>query len=394
MSLIRIARYTIVILSTLMLLLLIWQFSSAILLFLLSLAVAAALRPVINTITGRNVPKRLALGIVYSLLIAAIAGSVLLVTPVVLEELETATDDFVLNYDHAKVEWPQQGTIFQQTLAEQLPPSADFYQALTSPAGVPALASVFGLAQNFFSTLGQMAIIIILSLYWSADQFRFERLGLSLLPEEYHTRALHVWRSVESGVGSYLRSELVQSVFTGFLLWLGFSVLGIRYPVLLALWGAIVRLIPWFGALIAVLPALFIGIGISSTVGILATIYTISILLFLNLVIEPRFFPRNKYSSLLIVLFVIGLAETFGFIGVVLAPPLAVAMQILFQHLYPFPESLASSEASEEMAEIRKRLLDLRRRFQSSSRKQGTVRLIDRLQRLVYRTSDILQEEY
>jgi len=376
-----------------MILLLIWQFSSAILLFLLSLALAAALRPVINTITGRNVPKRLALGIVYSLLIGAIASSILLIAPALLDELQRATDDFVANYDRAKAEWPQQGTAFQQALAEQLPPSADFYQALTSPEGVPALAGMFGIAQNFFSTLGQIALIIILSLYWSVDQFRFERLGLSLLPEEHHPKALHAWRSMESGVGAYLRSELIQSVLTGLLLWLGFSVLGIRYPTLLALWGAIVRLIPWFGALIAVLPALFIGIGISSTVGILATAYTIGILLFLKLVIEPRFFPRNKYSSLLVVLFVIALAETFGFIGVVLAPPLAVAVQILFQHLYPFPETTIANEASEEVVDIRRRLLEIRRRMQDS-RKRESMRFVERLQRLLRRTTDYLQEEY
>lgn len=390
---IRIARYTVVVLTTLMLLLLLWQFGSAIVLFLLSLAVAAALRPVISTITGRKVPKRLALGIVYALLVAAIASFFLLITPALLEELQTATDDFVSNYDRAKAEWPQRGTVFQQALAEQLPPSADFYQALTSPEGVPALEGVFGIAQNFFSTLGQIAIILILSLYWSADQFRFERLGLSLLSEEHHPKALHVWRSVESGVGSYLRSELIQSVLTGLLLWLGYSALGIRYPILLALWGAIVRLIPWFGALIAVLPALFIGIGVSSTVGILATVYTLGVQLFLYLVIGPRFFPRNKYSSLLIVLFVIALAETFGFIGVVLAPPLAVAVQILFQHLYPFPELTFTSEVAEEVTDIRKRLIDLRRRFQNS-RKRESIRLVERLARLVRRTTDYLQEEY
>ena len=390
---IRIVRYTVVVLGTLMILLLVWQFSFAIVLFLLSLALAAALRPVINAITGRNVPKRLALGIVYSLLIAAIASSILLISPPLLDELERVTDDFMASYDRAKTEWPQEGTVFQQTLVEQLPPSADFYQALISERGVPAIAVVFGVAQNFLEILGRIAIIIVLSLYWSADQFRFERFGLSLLPEEHHPKALHVWRSVESGVGSYLQSELVQSVLTGLLLWLGFSVLGIRYPVLLALWGAIVRLIPWFGALIAVLPALFIGIGISSTVGILATAYTIGVLLFLNLVIEPRFFPRNKYSALLVVLFVIALSQTFGFIGVILAPPLAVAVQILFRHLYPFPEATVTNEASEEIAEIRKRLLEIRRRIQNSRRRES-MRLVERLQRLLRQTTDYLQEEY
>ena len=194
-------------------------------------------------------------------------------------------------------------------------------------------------------------------------------------------------------MGEYLLSELVQIVLAGFLLWLGFSVLGIRYPVLLALWGAIVRLIPWFGALIAVLPALFIGIGISSTVGVVATLYTVGVLLALKLVIEPRFFPRHKYSSLLVVLFVVALAETFGFIGVVLAPPLAVAIQILFQHLYSLPELTSTKEASEEVSGIRIRLLELRRRIQSSRKREG-MRLVERLQRLVRRTTDYLQEEY
>jgi len=389
---IRLIRYTFVVLTTLMILLLIWQFISAIVLFLLSLAVAAALRPLINSITGKYMPKRIALGVVYSLLVATILGSFWMIGTPLLDELQMATDDSIVAYDRLKAEWPQSGTVFQQTLAERLPNSADLYRILISERGIPALAGVIGVAQNFFSTLGQTAIILILSLYWSADQFRFERLGLSLLPQEHHPRALHIWRSMETGVGEYLRSELIQSVLTGLLLWLGFTVLGIRYPILLALWGAIVRLIPWFGALIAVLPALVIGIGISSTVGIWATVYTIGILLTLKLVIEPRFFPRYKYSALLIVLFVIALAETIGWIGVVLAPLLTVAVQILFQNLYALPE-LTASEVSEEVASIRKRLLELRRRIQNS-RKQESRHLVKQLQRLMRRTTDYLQEEY
>jgi predicted PurR-regulated permease PerM len=159
----------------------------------------------------------------------------------------------------------------------------------------------------------------------------------------------------------------------------------------LALWGAIVRLIPWFGALIAVLPALFIGIGISSLLGILATLYTVGILLTLKLIIEPRFFSRHKYSSLLVVLFVIALAQAFGFIGVVLAPPLAVAVQILFQHLYPFATPTVPTEISDQTTSIKERLLQVRRRVQNANQREA-VRLVARLQRLVNRTTDYLQE--
>jgi predicted PurR-regulated permease PerM len=387
----RIVRYTVIVVTTLTVLLLLWQFGISIVLFLLSLAVAAALRPVISSITGRNVPKRLALGIVYFLLIAAILGALLLISQPFLNDLQTATDDFVANYERAKADWPLHGTLFQQALVQQLPPSTELYATLTSTGGIPVLEGVFGIAQNFFSLLGRIAIVIVLSLYWTADQFRFERFGLSLIPQEHHSKALHVWRSVETGVGAYLRSEIVQSALAGILLWLVYSMLGIRYPTLLAGWGAIARLIPWFGAVIAVLPALVIGIGVSSTVGLLATIYTIAVLLILKLIIEPRFFLRSKYSSLLIVLFVIALAEAFGFIGVVLAPPLAVAIQILFQHLYQFPSPTFSSEMTEHVVDIKERLLQLKRRLQNS-RNRESMRLADRLQRLVDRASDQLQE--
>ena len=387
----RIIRYSIVIVTTLMLLLLVWQFSTAIVVFLLSLAVAAALRPLISSLISGKVPKWLALGIVYTLLILVIISALLLISQPFFDELQKATNDFLANYDRAKALWPQQGTLFQKTLAGQLPPSAELYQALTSENGIPALTSFFGVAQNIFDVLSKIMLVIVLSLYWSADQFRFERLALSLLPREYHPRALHIWRTIETEVGAYLRSEIVQSILAGLLLWLGYSALGIRYPTLLALWGAVARLIPWFGALIAVLPALFIGIGISTTVGIVATIYTIGILITLIVIVEPRFFPRHKYSSLLIVLFVIALSEAFGFIGVVLAPLLAVAVQILFQQLSPSLTPAFSTEASEQATDIKIRLLDLKRRIQNSHNRES-MRLVGRLHGLVNRINDYLQE--
>lgn len=386
----RVIRYATIVVITLAGLLLLWQFGIAIVLFLLSLAVAAALRPLIGSLMGRRVSKRLALAIVYSLLVASIVGALFLVTPRILEELQTASDDLIASYDRAKTEWPVRGTLFQQTLAEQLPPSADLYEAMVSGEGIPALQGVFGIAQNFFSILGNIAIVLILSLYWSTDQLRFERLGLSLLPAEYHSKALHTWRSIESGVGAYLRSEFFQSVLAGLFLWTIYLALDIKYPTLLALWGAAVRLIPWFGALMAVLPALFVAIGSSPIVGLVASISTVVVLFLLKEVIEPRIFHRHKYSSLLTVLFVIGLAQAFGFIGVILAPPLAVAVQILFRELYPLPTSMFSQEVSERVANIRIRLRQLRRRIQTRTNRKNR-HLINRIYYLVRRTSDYLQ---
>jgi predicted PurR-regulated permease PerM len=332
------------------------------------------------------------LGIVYGIVTLLLVSFFLFIGPLLLQDLQDATNDFIVNYDHAKLEWAESGSLFQKTLAEQLPPSADLFQAVTSMEdGVPVLTGAFEVVQDFFSGLGNLAIVIILSLYWSADQLRFERLGLSLLPDEYHSKALQVWRSVETRVGAYLRGELIQSILTGLIVWLGYATMGIRYAVLLALWVAVVRLIPWFGALIAVIPALIIGIGTSSVLGLVAALYTIFLLLVAKLVVEPRFFRRERYSALLIVLFVIAMAGAFGFIGMVLAPPLAVAIQILFEQLYPFPEQRYSPYAMEKAREIRKRLAEVRSRLPDPVNRKNLI-LMNRIQRLVRRAVDHVEE--
>ena len=387
----RVVWYSIVVATTLVVLILLWQFRIAIVLFALSLAVAAALRPSINYIAEKRKSKSLALGIVYTLLIGSIVGFLLVISQLLAQDLQRATDDFVTTYERALTVWPSEGTLFQQVLAEQLPPAADLYKALTSPEGVPALQGIFGAAQNFFSLLGRIALIIILSLYWSADQLRFERLGLSLLPAEYRPKALHVWRSVEAAVGAYLRSEVIQSVLAGLLLGVGYWLMGVRYPALFTLWGAIARLIPWFGVVMATLPLLLVEMGISPLVGLSATIYTIGVLLLLKMVIEPRYFHRQRYSALLIVIFVIILAESFGVIGVMLAPLLAVTIQILFQQLYPIPSQRYSRETLEKVIELRKRLARVRRHIQGSRSRQ-TALIVNRLNYLVKQIADRIQE--
>jgi len=389
---IRVIRYAVIVVTTLAVLLLIWQFASAIVLFILSLAVAAILRPFVTSLTNRLMSKRLALGIVYGIVTLSLISFFLLIGPLLLQDLQDATNDFITNYDRAKLKWAESGSLFQKTLAEQLPPSADLFQAVTSmEGGVPVLTGAFAVVQDFFSGLGNLAIVIILSLYWSADQLRFERLGLSLLPDEYHSKALQVWRSVETRVGAYLRGELIQSILTGLIVWLGYTTMGIRYADLLALWVAVVRLIPWFGALIAVIPALIIGIGTSSILGLMAALFTIFLLLVAKLVVEPRFFRRERYSALLIVLFVIAMAGAFGFIGMVLAPPLAVAIQILFEQLYPFPEQRYSPDAMEKAREIRKRLAEVRSRLPDPVNRKNLI-LMNRIQRLVRRAVDHVEE--
>lgn len=390
----RVVWFAFVILSTLVVVILLWQFSISIVLFVLSLAISAALRPSLLSLMDRGHSRTFALGIVYSVLVFILVLLLIAISQPVFLDAQKIAEDFSSGYERIKTEWPRGGTLFQQALAEQLPPTKDLYEALTSEEGITALTGVFGIAQNFFTLLGRIAIAIILSIYWSADQNRFEHLALSLFPPEYHMKARKVWRSVETGVGAYVRSELIQSLLAGIILGIGYAFMHVRYPAVLALWVAIARLIPWFGTMIAVLPPLLVGIGTSPGLGIVVCVYTLGVLLWMKLVIEPHFFLRNHYNSLLIVLFVIALAEAFGIIGVMLAPPLAVAVQIFFAHVSPAPYKLYGEEKVEQVEELQRRLARIQRRLATQPKPvpQETLAEIEQVHHLTNQLIDHLQK--
>lgn len=384
----RIARYTAIILITLSALIILWQFNVAIVIFLLSLATAAAFRPGIEFFGRRGISSNWALIITYSIAVVLLGGVIFVISGPFVGDLQQLTDDFTQEYEQIITFWPQGGNAVQKALAEQLPEPQKLYDTLASDEGLTLAQSFLGVAVNFFDLLGKMGIILILSLYWSADRVRFERLWLSLIPVEQRKKARDIWREIETGVGAYIRSEAIQSFLAILLLWLGYWAIGLPYPTVLAVSGAIFWLIPWLGVLLAMVPPLIVGIGISTGLGLLAAFYTVLVLIVLEFVVEPRLFSRQKFSSLLIVLLLIALALSFGLIGVIFAPPFAAAIQILFNNVVLKREEQAKSIQASEIELLENRLAEVRKSIaeSESSAPPEVSSLIDRLDTLIGKT--------
>jgi predicted PurR-regulated permease PerM len=390
---IRIAKYVAVILATLAVLILAWQFNIALVLFLLSLAVAAAFRPGIDFFSARNLPRIWSLFAVYVVTILVLAIIILAISGPFLSDLQQITDDFTQAYERAKTEWPRAGDLFQRTLADQLPPPQDLYDTLAGEQGLTLVQTIFGVAANIFDVVGKIFIVLILSLYWSADRVRFERLWLSLIPVNQRIQARDIWRDIEAGVGAYIRSEVIQSILAILLLWLGYWAIGLRYPTVLAIAGALFWLIPWLGALLAVVPPLLVGLGVTTGMGVAAALYTLLVLVVLEFIIEPRFFSRRPYSSLLVVLLVIAFALSTGLAGALFAPPLAAALQILFSRLVTSTR-VSASEGLDEITKFSERIEGIRKMVVNSKAPAPpeVASLLDRLEDLVNESAKHFKE--
>ncbi len=325
---IRIIWYTALVLATLTVLVVLWQFFSAVVLFLLSLALAAAFRPIIQNLIERGFAKSVALVLTFGvsllvvgILIAAAGGQII-------QDLQKLTDHLFVGYESLKINWQHQGSPLFKGVAEQLPDPEVLYETFTTEG----LGSLFGQVQGIFDFFARMVIVVVLSFYWSIDHIRFERLWLSLLPVESRTRARNIWYALEEGVGAYIRREGSLSVISGVGLWLGYISLGVEYATLLAFVGSLVRLIPWLGAVLLVFLPLLAGSIYGWWAALAASVFTVMILILLEVGIGNTMFARSRYSSILLVIIVIMLAESYGLIGAVFAPILAVSLQILFKN--------------------------------------------------------------
>jgi predicted PurR-regulated permease PerM len=392
---IRIVWYTALVLVTLTVLVLLWQFSSAIILFFLSLVLAAAFRPIINRLISRRVSKPVALIITFGLFFLILFLLIFSTGGKIIQDLQKLTDNSFVGYEGLKDKWLAGENSMLNGLAEQLPNPQDLNSAFTGERSAQFFRSVFGTAQGIFDFFARVVIVVVLSIYWSIDHVRFERLWLSLLPVESRGRARNIWFAIEEGVGAFIRREGILSLTSGLLLWLVYMFLGIEYATLLASLGAIMRLIPWLGAVMLVFLPLLAGSSYGLWAGVVASGLTLIILITLEIVVGNKIFPRSRYSSILLMVIVIIMAESYGLIGAVFAPVLAVTIQILGKKLIPAHLIVDERNTSDKLANIEIKTLKLKQLLTETpiEEKTYTLNMISRLENLIQKTYTVLQQK-
>jgi putative permease len=378
-----VVRYATVIFLTLGAVLALWQFREAIVLFLLSLALGAAFRPLVEQLLRRGLGRVPAILLTYLATLAGLVLLIVVISPPVGRELQHATDTFALSYERLQRTWSD-GTDLQQTVAAQLPPLESLYTALAGEQGQALAQSMVGAASNLFAFLSAVAIVLALSMYWSIDRVYFERLWLTLLPAGERSRARGIWREIESGVGNYIRSEFVQVLLAGLLLGLLYSVIGLRYPTLLALAGALAWLIPWLGAVLALIPAFLVGMQGGLGMAVLAAAGTLAVLAAMEVIVEKRFFERGRYSSVLLVLVAVAMADVMGLLGVIISPPLAAALQILGHRLLLRPATVQATDPRVQLNALRRRLEDVKdQAAQAQPAPPHVTSIVERLEQVI-----------
>ncbi len=320
------------VMTTLLALVLLWQFRIVVIYVLISLMLAAALRPLFNRLIGRSLVVRIAWILLYLIVLGSLGFLLFMTSEFTIKEIQQLGQTISVQDKWVLPVWLE-GSSFQQIVLAQLPPPSKLFEAATGSQGQLVLPALLGFTQGIGSIVSAVIVILFLSLYWSINQGHFERLWLSLLPSGQRKQARGIWRRIEPDIGAYIRGELIQSILAGLFISVGCWLLGSPYPALLALIGALACLIPVVGVVIAVVPVVLVGLLTSVQLSLFTTLYVLVVMIALGVWVKPRLFTRRWDNPILTVILLIALAEAFGLVGIIVAPPISVVCQILWSRL-------------------------------------------------------------
>jgi predicted PurR-regulated permease PerM len=351
----QIIRIGAAVMTTLLALFILWQFRIVVIYVLISLALAAALRPFVTRLAGRGFLVRAGWILLYLAVLGGFGFLLFLTGSAALNEIQQLGHS-VSTQDAWKLPMWLGSSSFQQTLTAQLPPPSKLFAAITGNQGQLVLPDLLGFSEGIGSLASAIAVILILSIYWGISQVHFERLWLSLLHSGQRKQARGIWRTVEPDLGAYIRSQLLHSLLAGLILGLGYWALGSPYPALLALTGALACLVPIVGAPLAMIPVLLVGLLTGVQLSLSTVLYTLLVLIALRIWVKPRLFKRKWDNPILTLVILLALASAFGLIGIIVAPPISVVCQILWSRLVSRRAVLGASTQISDLKERQARL--------------------------------------
>ena len=196
---------------------------------------------------------------------------------------------------------------------------------------VSVVPVVSGVASTFLNIL----IVFFLSIYFMTNPRGYEDGVIRLLPIFYRRRGREIIDRLDLALRGWLESTLLAMVFVGVATWIGLGLLGLPEAAALGVVAGLLAFVPTFGTLVAAVLAVAVGIiQEPQNVGLIILV-TYFISLIQSQVISPLLVAgRINLPPALVLLAQIIFGLLFGFLGLLLAVPLAAILMVIVQEVY------------------------------------------------------------
>jgi len=294
---------------------------------LVALILTWAINPWLDYWEKRKIPRSASVTFVFIAFFAVLTGIFYLLIPTVTSEISTLANEFPAYWQ--KTNAALSGLINFSISHNIYDKIAGYLNSLNSVLAAAAQHLVNGI----ISLIGGLffAIFVLAAIFFLAvGDKKIKTALISWTPPAKRPYLADLISRIQGKVGLWLRGQLILSLIMFILAWLGLTVLGVKYSLTLALLAGIAEFVPYFGALISGIPAVFFASVQSPILGLITLIMYICFHFLEAYFIMPKVMQKavGLNPVALLVAMLIG-EKTAGPLGVVLAAPVITIIAIL-----------------------------------------------------------------
>ncbi len=292
----------------------------------LAIIIASAVGPFANWLEEKKIPRLLGVLLLYLSFFGLVVFLLSLVVPFLASDLGQLTQSlpkFVSSLSSA-LERAQQTTSspyfdFFNEIQNLLDSFTQFLQVYSQSA-VNLIVNVFGGVLSF-------AAIIIISFYLSVMRRGIIGFISSVLPEKYEEYVINLWKRSEHMVGRWLQGQLLLALSVGLMVFVGLSLLNLRYALLLSVLAMILEIVPIVGPVIFAIPGIILAFYQSPNLGIWVVVFYVAVQQIESQIFAPLILGKTLGLNpvTVIIALLIG-GKVAGLLGILLAVPVAVVI--------------------------------------------------------------------
>ncbi len=333
-----------------------WFFSNIFIYVVISLVLATILRPLTNYLSNQQffsfrMPRALAVFISFCTLIGILSILVVLFFPLISEQVKIIPKIARLDQVMLKVQEPMEnveeflienqiGSLEKGFLEEKI--KASFLEFVKEIDVSNIIENIISLTGNFFVGLMAVAFITFFLLY---EKGLWRKQLINIIPNAYFEVSIAGLYKIEKLLSNYMLGLLFQMTAIFTIAFTGLSILGVKYAASIALFAAIINLIPYLGPILGAVFGIIVGLSTSgsqifdSNAYLLLMIKIISVFgivqLTDNIFLQPLIFSKSiKAHPLEIFIIIFAGATLAGVVGMIVAIPAYTILRVFIMEIY------------------------------------------------------------
>lgn len=193
--------------------------------------------------------------------------------------------------------------------------------------------------QNFFKSsfgvFGDLYIVVFLALFISISPFDYINGAVNLVPRRGKVKAKHLFTDIGFNLKKWIKGAIISGLSVFIMSAVGLLILGVDMWLILAISAGLLNVIPNFGPIIAMIPAVLVALLTSPTQALMVAGLYLTVQIIESNLITPNVQKKllNTPPALLI-LFQVLMGTLTGGWGIVLAVPMLVIVITMVKHLY------------------------------------------------------------